>query len=155
MRRWKRWIDTLSREQAGSASLEFISAGVLLLVPLVYLVLALGALQAGSFAVEGAARQAARVFVEAGDQASAESRAQQAVQFALADHGLESAGSMVTVVCSPDPSRCLTRSGTVTVLVSVTVPMPFVPQALSVAAPLAVPMEASATQQVSRFAQVP
>lgn len=154
MQRWKRWTESLTQGQTGSASLEFISAGVLLLVPLVYLVLALGALQAGSFATEGAARQAARVFVEAEDQATAQSRAQQAVQFALADHGLESAVSSVRIVCAPDPSQCLTRLGTVTVHVSVDVPMPLVPQSLSVTAPLAVPMEARATQQVSRFAQL-
>lgn len=141
-------------DEDGSASLEFITAGMLLLVPLVYLVLALSALQAGSFAVEGAARQAARVFVESEDEATASARAERAIEFALADHGLEAADASVTIVCAPDPSRCLTRLGTVTVLVRATVALPFAPPALSVDSPLAVPMEASATQQVSRFARL-
>ncbi|HSP76545.1 MAG TPA: hypothetical protein VLO31_10065, partial [Cryobacterium sp.] len=59
-RRWRAWAD---RAERGSASLEFITAGLILLVPLVYLVLAMAALQGGALAVEGAARQAARVYV--------------------------------------------------------------------------------------------
>src|ERR687898_866630 len=52
----------------GSASLEFLTVGIILLVPLVYLVLALAAIQAGALGVEGAARQAARVAVIAADR---------------------------------------------------------------------------------------
>ena len=60
MPRWRRWTD-----DDGNASLEFITAGMILLLPLVYLVLVVAAVQAGSLAVEGAARQAVRVFVQA------------------------------------------------------------------------------------------
>ena len=62
MPRSRRWIEA----EDGSASLEFITAGMLLLLPLVYLVLTMAAIQAGAFAVEGAARQAARVYVQSG-----------------------------------------------------------------------------------------
>ena len=55
MPRWRRWAD-----ESGSASLEFITVGMLLLVPIVYLVLALSSLENASFGVEGAARQASR-----------------------------------------------------------------------------------------------
>ena len=58
--------------EAGSASLEFLTVGVILLVPLVYLVLAMSAIQAGALAVEGAARQAARVAVQAIDSGAAD-----------------------------------------------------------------------------------
>ena len=51
MPRWRHWT-----EDEGSASLEFITAGMILLLPLVYLVLVMAALQGGSLAVEGAAR---------------------------------------------------------------------------------------------------
>jgi hypothetical protein len=51
------------RDDTGTASLEFITAGLVLLVPLVYLVLTMSAIQGGALAVEGASRQAARVFV--------------------------------------------------------------------------------------------
>jgi len=143
---------SLLREERGSASLEFVTAGTLLLVPLVYLVLALSAIQAGSFAAEGAARQAARVFVVAGDEATAFERAELAVRFALSDYGLEPGAAEVTISCSPRPDACLTRDGTVTVTVSTVVALPFAPPALDVNAPLTVPLQAASTQQVSRFA---
>ena len=50
--------------EQGSASLEFITVGMVMLIPLVYLVLTMSAIQAGALAAEGAARQAARVFVQ-------------------------------------------------------------------------------------------
>lgn len=57
----------LLRSESGSASLEFVTVGVILLVPLVYLVLAVAAIQAGVLATEGAARHAARVYSLAPD----------------------------------------------------------------------------------------
>src|SRR5690606_12825853 len=138
-------------DEEGSASLEFITAGMLLLLPVVYLVLVMSAVQAGALAVEGAARQAARVFVQAETATVATALAERAIQFALADYGLDSAAATVAVSCSPDPSRCLTRLGTVTVDVGVSVSLPLVPAGLIVDAPLAIPLEATATQQVSRF----
>ncbi|MHA6695725.1 hypothetical protein [Homoserinimonas sp. A520] len=139
------------RSEEGSASLEFITAGMLLLLPLVYLVLVMSALQAGALAVEGAARQAARVFVQGDTVASATAQAERAIQFALADYGLDAADATVAVNCAPNPSQCLTRLGTVTVNVGVEVTLPLVPPGLTLDVPLAVPLEATATQQVSRF----
>ena len=75
---------------SGSASLEFITVGVLLLVPTVYLVLALSALESASFGVEGAARQATRVFVQS--ESEGERRVRRRAprsQVTLADYGLD------------------------------------------------------------------
>jgi Flp pilus assembly protein TadG len=140
----------LSRDE-GSASLEFITAGLLLLIPLVYLVLAMSAIQGGALSVEGASRQAARVFVQAPDEGSADTRAQTAVKFALSDFGLGSAPTTVTVTCRPNPGVCLTRRGFVTVTVTANVPLPLVPNVLALKTPLSVPMTATSTEQVSRF----
>jgi hypothetical protein len=140
----------LSRDE-GSASLEFITAGLLLLVPLVYLVLAMAAIQGGALSVEGASRQAARVFVQAADSGEGQSRAQTAVDFALDDFGLSAADRTVTITCRPNPSTCLTRRGFVTVRVTASVPLPLVPNVLSLKEPLAMPMSAISTEQVSRF----
>ena len=139
----KRWAN-----DDGSASLEFVTVGMILLVPLVYLVLSVSAIQAGAFAAEGAARQAARVFVQAPNQASAQASAQRALQFALADHGITSAAS-IAVSCTASP--CLTRRGYVTVSVDLTIPLPLVPPALLGDFPLAIPVHATASEQVSRF----
>jgi hypothetical protein len=123
---------------------------MLLLVPLVYLVVALASVQAGAFAAEGAARQAARVFVQAPDEASGRASAQWALQFALADHGVDTSASL-GIECRPKPSTCLTRQGFVTVSVALSVPLPLVPPVIVGDFPLSVPLRATATEQVSRF----
>lgn len=141
----------LSTDERGSASLEFVTAGLILLVPMVYLVLVMSAIQAGALAVEGAARQAARVFVQSASTGDAEAAAARAIEFALTDYGIDAETATISVVCTPEPADCLTRRGFVTVGVEITVPLPLTPPALTVDAPLAVPLSATATQQVSRF----
>ena len=49
----------------GSAALEFILVGLVLLVPIVYLVVALGAIQGQALGVETGARQLARTIASA------------------------------------------------------------------------------------------
>lgn len=137
--------------EVGSASLEFITVGLILLVPLVYLVLTMAVIQGAAFAVEGAARQAVRVFVQSGSPTEAAARSERAIRFALADASLESLDPRVAVSCSPKPNACLTRLGTVTMSVSVTVPLPLVPPFLDLTVPVGVPLKAAATEQVSRF----
>ena len=146
-----RFWDDHPRGDDGSASLEFVTAGMILLLPLVYLVLAMSAIQAGALATEGAARQAARVYVQAPSAAEAKAGAIRAVEFGLADYGIDAADATVAISCTPEPDDCLTRRGFVTVQVGVSVPLPLVPPALTMDVPLAVPLEATATQQVSRF----
>ena len=141
----------LAHSERGSASLEFITAGLILLVPLVYLVLAMAALQGGALAVEGAARQAARVYVQAPDEATASARADRAVQFGLTDYGIDPAGAQVNVACTAGVNGCLTRQSTVTVTVRIRVALPLLPDLLSLRDSASVPLEAQATQTVSRF----
>ncbi len=135
----------------GSASLEFITAGLLMLVPLVYLILTLGTIQSAALATEGAARHGARVFVQADSTAAGATAARRALDLALADHGLDPSDVSLSISCTPNPGQCHTRRGWVTVDVSVRVPLPLVPPIFDLRVPLAVPVEASATQQVSRF----
>jgi hypothetical protein len=137
--------------EEGSASLEFITAGLILLLPLVYLILTMSAIQGGALAVEGASRQAARVFVQSATVAEGQSSALRAVEFALADYGIDAEQATITITCRPQPADCLTRRGFVTVVVEAGVSLPLVPTALTVDAPLAVPVSSTATQQVSRF----
>jgi hypothetical protein len=141
-----------STDDAGSASLEFIVAGLLLLVPLVYLVLTMSAVQAASLAVEGAARQASRVFVQAGSIGEARAAAGRAIEVTLADYGLDADAASVTISCRPDPAACLTRRGFVTVTIAASVPLPLAPPVLGMSVPAAAGVQAVATEQVSRFA---
>lgn len=141
----------LSTDESGSASLEFITAGMLLLLPLVYLVLTMASIQAGAFAVEGAARQAARVYVQSASVGEANAAAGRAIEFALADYGLDASAVSVSVGCRPNPANCLTRRGFVTIQVSTSVSLPLVPPILDLKVPLSIPVQSTATQQVSRF----
>jgi Flp pilus assembly protein TadG len=150
MRQWRRFRRDL-RAEYGTASLEFVTAGMILLLPMVYLVLTMSALQAGSLAVEGAARQAVRVYVQAPDTRNAEAEAERAIRFALADYGLDSSAASVSISCSPRPADCLRRRAYVTITVGVSVSLPLVPSALTVDGPLTVPVRSTATEQVSRF----
>ena len=150
MQRWRLFRRTIA-EDVGTASLEFVTAGMILLLPMVYLVLTMSALQAGSLAVEGAARQAVRVYVQAPDTRNAEAEAERAIRFALADYGLDPSEASVAISCSPRPADCLRRRATVTITVGVFVGLPLVPSALTIGGPVAVPLRSTATEQVSRF----
>ncbi|TBN57239.1 hypothetical protein EYE40_07410 [Glaciihabitans arcticus] len=147
MRRSRLW----DSDETGSSSLEFVTTGMILLVPLVYLVLTVSAIQAGALAIEGAARQAARVYVQAPTTAEAKADATRAIEFGLADYGIDARKAKVAISCAPKPRDCLTRRGFVTVSIAVAVPLPLVPPSLSLDLPFAVQLESSATQQVSRF----
>jgi hypothetical protein len=150
MRRSRRWTDLLGDD--GSASIEFITVGILMLVPTVYLVLALSSIQSASFAVEGAARQASRVFVQAETVAQAQAAASRAIAVTLADYGLDAADARVVITCRPNPADCLTRRGFVTVTIATVAPLPLFPAVLETGIPPGVPIDSVATEQVSRFA---
>ena len=151
LRRWGERVVGRLAEEGGSASLEFITVGLLLLIPIVYLVLALSALESASFGVEGAARQATRVFVQSESEGAAESAARTAVEVTLADYGFDAHNAHVAISCRPNPADCLTRRGYVTVTVTTTVPLPLMPSVLQLHLPAGIPVQSVATEQVSRF----
>lgn len=150
-----KWSSERAAAEEGTASLEFLVAGVILLVPLIYLVLALAALQAGAMAVEGAARQAARVYVQSATATEARERAARAVEFALTDHGLKPDTSTLDIDCVSPVTHCLTRSGMVQVTVRVRVPLPLVPDVLNLERAASIPVEATSVHEVSRFWRAP
>lgn len=135
----------------GSAVVEFLGVALLLLVPVVYLVLVLGQLQAAAFATEGAARQAARAMVTADDEASGMERAAASVRIALEDQGFEAPGQAMTVSCS---DGCLAPGSSATVTVAIDVVLPGVPAWLHGAVPLAIGVEATATAQRDSYVGV-
>ncbi|MHB1491526.1 MAG: pilus assembly protein, partial [Cellulomonas sp.] len=69
----------------GNAIVEFLAAALLLLVPVVYLTLVMGRIQAATFAAEGAAREAGRTAATASVLEDATRRATMSVELALVD----------------------------------------------------------------------
>lgn len=135
--------------ESGSAVVEFLGATLVLLVPLVYLVVVLATVQRATFAVDGAAREAARATVTA-DADDAAARATAAVALALDDQGLDPAraAGALTVRCEPD---CTSPGTTVTVEVALEVPLPGVPGFVAEAVPLAIPVSATVTAPVDDY----
>ena len=135
----------------GSAVVEFLGAALILLVPIVYLVLVLGRLQSAAFAVDGAAREAARTFVAASDTGTAQERAVAAVALALDDQGLppEDAAGALSLTCSAD--ACLDPGGTVEATVRVDVALPGVPGVVQGVIPLTVPVSGRATAATDTY----
>ncbi len=116
------------RRDGGAATVEFVWLTVLLLVPLVYVLLSVFEAQRAALAVSSASQAAGRAFVRAPDVVTAQARADQAVQVALADHGVT--GAVVDIVCLPDPTDCLQPGSSVRVVVSVDQPLPLLPTVL-------------------------
>ena len=124
-----------TRDERGTALIEFIWLGLLLLVPLVYILLAAFDVQRASYAVSAASRAAGRAFVLAPDQTSAFTRAEAAARVALADQGVGVERSTLVVSCAPEPSRCLSPGSVITVSVTVQQPLPVAPAVFGSATP--------------------
>lgn len=137
-----------SRKEAGSAVVEFIFLVTLLLIPVVYLLLTVASVQAGSFASVGAADQAAKVFAAADSPEQGRLRAERAVLLAVTDLGFDQSAATLHISCQP--AVCLDPGSSVTVMVYLDVQLPLIPVtdhlSLSVAT-----VSASATEMVARF----
>jgi hypothetical protein len=133
--------------EEGSAVVEFVFLGVLLMVPLIYLVMTLGRVQAGAYAASAAAREAGRAFVTAPEAGAAPARAEAAAGIAFADQGFPD--GEVEIACSATP--CLAPGGRVTTTARVIVPLPLVPSFARSVVPLQIPVEASQLSTVDRF----
>lgn len=153
--RVRAWLSVMgATPDRGSAVVEFLGVSLLLLVPLVYLVLTLGRVQAAVFASEGAAREAGRHVVRAATYEEGVSRARAAVEMAFADQGFDMSGAQVLEVsCELDP--CLSPGGRVWVVVEAAVPMPGVPAALGSVVPTQIPVTAGYVAVVDAFREVP
>ena len=140
------------RDERGSGVVEFVVLAVLLLIPLVYLVMTLARVQAGSYAVAQAAREAGRAYVTAGAGEGAAARAQAAARIAFLDHSFEESGRLA-IACDGTP--CLRPDGRVDTTATVQVPLPLVPSFVRDVIPLSVPVTASHLSTVDRFRGLP
>lgn len=145
---------TRPRGDDGNAALEFLGLGVLLMVPLVYLVLTLAQVQAASMAADRAAALGARAFTESSGESSGRRAVAGALELALRDDDVagrnrpQQAGGF-DVRCSATP--CLRPGARVEVAVEVRVPLPGVPAFLSGSVPTLVRVRARQTATVDKF----
>lgn len=133
----------------GSASLEFITVGVVLLVPLVYLIVTLAGVQGAVLAADGAAAQAAKLYARAGDDVLGRERAEDMLALTLGDFDLEHSQASLQLHCSPTTEPCGARGGSVTATVRILVALPLAPELTAIGG--AVPVMATATAPISRF----
>jgi hypothetical protein len=77
------------RNDEGSALVEFVGLGVVLLLPLLYLLLSVFAVQKAAFAVTQAAREAGRAYATAPSSSAAAARASYAAELALESQGVD------------------------------------------------------------------
>ena len=138
-------------DDVGSAALEFIVVGLLLLVPLVYLVVALGAIQTHALGAEAAARHLARTVSTASDSRDAQQRADRVLSAVAEEYGMDADELRVGLSCSPAGSDCPTAGATLVVTVGTRVALPLVPPVLGLDRVARIPVEAIAVQKVSRF----
>lgn len=153
MRRTRLSIEPVSAvaDDEGNASLEFIVAGLILLAPLVYLMVALGAIQSQALGVEAAARHVARAVSTAANAEDAAARADLVLAAVAEEYGIDPDAVTLRWECAPAGVGCPSAGATLLLSVSADVPLPLVPPVLGLDQLASVPVEASAAQKVSRL----
>lgn len=146
MRPRRAWTD-----DTGAAALEFILVGLVLLVPVVYLIVALGAIQAQALGVEAGSRHIARAIATAPDAATADARAQAILGSVTEEYGIDPGALEISVSCRPAGVPCPSAGATLLVTLATAVPLPLVPPILDLDRVARVPVEAVTAQKVSRF----
>ncbi|MBB2974729.1 hypothetical protein FHX49_000270 [Microbacterium endophyticum] len=139
------------KDDAGSASVEFLVVGMLLLVPLVYLIVALSTIQSHAMGTAAASRYIARTIATAGSGAAASTSTERALQMLADEYAMDAAQIEISVDCAPSAFSCPEAGTTVTVTVRAGATLPLVPPIFGLDNATAIPIEASSTQKVSRF----
>jgi len=135
----------------GSAAIEFVFVGLILLVPIVYLIVALGAIQEHALGVEAGARHIARSIAAATDSTDAAARADDIVAAISEEYGMDAAELAVSVRCRPAGRTCPEAGATVLVTVTAEVALPLIPPVLGLDRIVTVPVEAVGVQKVSQY----
>jgi Flp pilus assembly protein TadG len=139
--------------QRGSALVELCWLGILLLLPVLWIVMSVFEVQRGAFGVTAAARAAARAYALAPDDATGLVRARTAVRAALDDQGMEGVVPNVRVSCTPYPTDCHQGTSVITVSVHSRVVLPLMPDALGGDRP-SFALDATQTVPVGQFQEL-
>lgn len=136
--------------ERGSALVEMVWLGILLLVPLLWIVITVFEVQRGAYAVSSAARAAGRAFVLAPDDATGRAAAQETARLALTDQGIADPSFTLSVRCTPYPADCHRGTSVVTVRIDSGVDLPLLPEVLGGDAP-SFALDASHTVPVGQY----
>ncbi|NED96071.1 pilus assembly protein [Phytoactinopolyspora alkaliphila] len=136
------------RHERGSAIVEFHFLGLLLLVPMVYVLLTVLDVQRSAYGVTQAAREAGRMYVATGD----ESAARAAAGVALMDQGVDPGSVAITLSCSAYP--CYQAGAEITITVSGNVDLPLVPDVLVGTANARIPVHATHVAVVDHYREL-
>lgn len=117
-------------DDRGTALVELTWLGILLLVPLIYILLSVFEVQRGAFAVSAAARGAGRAFALAESEDRGRADAVAVARLAFADQGLPDSPIELVVRCTPDPANCHSGGSTIRVSVRSRVDLPLLPDVL-------------------------
>ena len=153
MRRLRRSTERMRRalrDEQGSAALEFIVGGLVLLVPILYVVVALGMVQQQALGVESGARHVARAISTATDPAEADRRARSVLASIASEYGIDATRVALSVRCGSSGGECPRAGATIVVTVQSEVALPLVPPVLDLDRFAVVPVEGVAVQKMSR-----
>jgi hypothetical protein len=140
------------RDEGGSALIELVWLGILLMVPLIWIVLSVFEVQRGAFAVSAAARAAGRAYALAPDDATGAARARAVAEQTLTDQGSPGMPVTVTVSCRPEPANCHTGTSVITLSIDSHVALPLMPQVLGGGAPR-FDLDASHTVPIGQYVE--
>ena len=135
----------IPEDDEGSAIVEFVFLAVLLMLPLVYVLLAVFAVQGSAYGLTAAAREAGRAYATSTADEQGSARALRAAEIALADHGIDLVDAHPVITCDRRP--CLSPGGRITVRLERRVPLPF----LGAHGPATIGVSAEHVEIVDRF----
>ena len=135
----------------GNAIVEFVYLAVLLMVPLVYVLITVFRVQAASYAVSSAAREAGRVYATSETLDDAAPRAFAAASLVMSDSDLPLRAEQMEITCSRTP--CLQPGSQVNVVMTYQVALPLVPRFFSDRAPASVRVTSRHLEVVDRYQQ--
>ncbi len=111
----------------GSAILEFLIIGVLVLVPLLYVLITVLRVESAVMASTQAVREAGRAFMMADSASEGRRNAQTAARLALSDQGFELPATSLSITCA---DICLSPSSSTRVRLEWRVDLPWIPSTL-------------------------
>jgi Flp pilus assembly protein TadG len=138
-----------SDAQSGNAIVEFVYLALLLMVPLVYVLITVFRVQAASYAVSSAAREAGRVYATSSTIDDADGRAFAAAEMVMADSHLSLDSEQLRITCSTHP--CLKPGSQVNVVMTYNVALPLVPRFFSERAPASIRVTSRHLEVVDRY----